>query len=245
MFGFEKEYVMYGSSYYGGGDIFSLLYFAGSAWAALSFVAFVAAVVCTVLLYRKYVSSSPQVAKRNGKHDFGPFFRFERFWSEKILIVLFIYNMCSIAFECAATAVALLFALPYDAGSVFVAILFVVLLFVVSEVLNRLFFEFFMLIVKMWRNTQEIRVSVCGTAPAPSHQQEATAPFASYGTQGKGSSVEAPNPPKQTDDTSSMKTESFSHVSDAGHGEGSWICSACGARNNSGVFCAQCGKHRG
>ena len=43
------------SSY--GSDLFSLLGFAGGIWLSLTFIAFVAAIVCTVLLYRKYVSS--------------------------------------------------------------------------------------------------------------------------------------------------------------------------------------------
>ncbi len=47
-------------------------------------------------------------------------------------------------------------------GSVFIAILTVVVLFVLGEVFNRLFYEFFMLIVKMWRDTQDIRSVLVG-----------------------------------------------------------------------------------
>ena len=47
---------MYGYSSYGS-DLFTLLGFAGGIWLSLTFIAFVAAIVCTVLLYRKYVSS--------------------------------------------------------------------------------------------------------------------------------------------------------------------------------------------
>ena len=97
---------MYGYSSYGS-DLFSLLGFAGGIWLSLTFVAFVAAIVCTVLLYRKYVSSFDKNQLKNAKHDFGPFLRFEKFWSEKILIVLFIYNMCFIAFGSAAAVIRL------------------------------------------------------------------------------------------------------------------------------------------
>ena len=152
---------MYGYSSYGS-DLFSLLGFAGGIWLSLTFIAFVAAIVCTVLLYRKYVSSFDKNQLKNAKHDFGPFLRFEKFWSEKILIVLFIYNMCFIAFGSAAAVISLLSMLTYDAGSVFIAILTVVVLFVLGEVFNRLFYEFFMLIVKMWRNTQDIRSVLVG-----------------------------------------------------------------------------------
>lgn len=140
---------MYGYSSYGP-DLFSLLGFAGGIWVSLTFIAFVAAIVCTVLLYRKYVSSFDKSQLKNAKHDFGPFLRFEKFWSEKILIILFIYNMCFIAFGSAAAVISLLSMLTYDVGSVFIAILTVVVLFALGEVFNRLFYEFFMLIVKMW-----------------------------------------------------------------------------------------------
>lgn len=66
---------MYGSSsYYGGTDVLSLLFSAGGAWVALSFVAFVAAIVCAVLLYKKFVSGSDTPRFNGKKHDFGPFF---------------------------------------------------------------------------------------------------------------------------------------------------------------------------
>lgn len=66
---------MYGYSSYGS-DLFSLLGFAGGIWLSLTFIAFVAAIVCTVLLYRKYVSSFDKNQLKNAKHDFGPFLRF-------------------------------------------------------------------------------------------------------------------------------------------------------------------------
>lgn len=61
---------MYGYSSYGP-DLFSLLGFAGGIWVSLTFIAFVAAIVCTVLLYRKYVSSFDKSQLKNAKHDFG------------------------------------------------------------------------------------------------------------------------------------------------------------------------------
>lgn len=69
---------MYGYSSYGS-DLFSLLGFAGGIWLSLTFIAFVAAIVYTVLLYRKYVSSFDKNQLKNAKHDFGPFLRFENF----------------------------------------------------------------------------------------------------------------------------------------------------------------------
>lgn len=231
---------MYGSSYYGGSDVLSLLAAAGGVWLTLSFIAFVAAIVCTVLIYRKFVSSQEHRGNSLGKHDFGPFLRFEKFWSEKILIVLFIYNMCSIAFECAAAAIALLFAIAYSPSGAIMGILLIALLFVVSEVMNRLFFEFIMLIVKMWRNTQEIRAAVAGGSCS-----EGAASCSAVDVDDTTPQVQQQVPVRSGSATvSSSKTMPISVVEGASHSDTSWVCPACGAANKSGVFCAQCGKHR-
>lgn len=231
---------MYGSSYYGGSDVVSLLAAAGGVWVTLSFVAFIAAIVCTVLIYRKFVSSQEHVGASMGKHDFGPFLRFEKFWSEKILIVLFIYNMCSIAFECAAAAIALLFGIAYSPSGAIMGILLIALLFVVGEVMNRLFFEFFMLIVKMWRNTQEIRAAVS----AKPCSAEAASFGAANAYAAASNVVHHPSTQSEGAAVPSSETVPISAVESAVQPDTSWICSACGANNKSGVFCAQCGKHR-
>ena len=71
----------------------------------LGFIAFVAAIVVTVLLYRKFIASA-NVHKLPGvKHDWGPFFRFEHLIIENILKVLYIFAACLIAFECAASII--------------------------------------------------------------------------------------------------------------------------------------------
>lgn len=148
------------------------------------------------MLYRKYVSSFDNNQLKNAKHDFGPFLRFEKFWSEKILIVLFIYNMCFIAFGSAAAVISLLSMLTYDVGSVFIAILTVAMLFVLGEVFNRLFYEFFMLIVKMWRNTQDIRSAIVGNdafESASVYCEPAKEPYHQVSVNTQGSAVAPEN----------------------------------------------------
>ena len=231
---------MYGSpsSYYGGTDVISLLFSAGAAWVTLSFIAFVAAIVCAVLLYRKYVSTHEAHRPTGAKHDFGPFLRFEKFWTEKILIALFLYNMCLIAFESAAAVVSLLFVIAYSPAGVLLGFVVVVLFFVVSEVLNRLFYEFVMLIVKMWRNTQEIRNCLEGNASASPAR-----PFAANAVPGA-----APEPhvqPARAVASEAMRAsaEAPQQAGVAADSQG-WVCPSCGAKNRQGVFCAQCGKKR-
>ena len=234
---------MYGYSSYGS-DLFSLLGFAGGIWLSLTFIAFVAAIVCTVLLYRKYVSSFDKNQLKNAKHDFGPFLRFEKFWSEKILIVLFIYNMCFIAFGSAAAVISLLSMLTYDAGSVFIAILTVVVLF-------------FMLIVKMWRNTQDIRSVLVGNdalESAPVYCEPVQEPYRQASVNSQGSSV-APESANADQRVAASEAVDFSKtnplpVAQASPQQGgfdqnsSWSCPACGASNKAGVFCSQCGMRR-
>lgn len=231
---------MYSSSpSYGGTDVLSLLFSAGGAWAALSFVAFVAAIVCAVLLYRKYVSApgTPRTAP-GAKRDFGPFLRFERFWSEKILIALFIYNMCLIAFESVAAAVSLLFMIAFSPAGVLLGLVVVALVFAVSEVLNRLFYEFVMLIVKMWRNTQDIRDRLEKVRPAvPSVPGGAGRAEASP----EDSSARAARPSAPA---AAQPAAPAPAVPSGSPAEQAWVCPSCGAHNRQGVFCAQCGKRR-
>lgn len=248
---------MYGYSSYGS-DLFSLLGFAGGIWLSLTFIAFVAAIVCTVLLYRKYVYSFDKAQLKSAKHDFGPFLRFEKFWSEKILIVLFIYNMCFIAFGSAAAVISLLSMLSYDIGSVFFGILTVVVIFVLGEVLNRLFYEFFMLIVKMWRNTQDICSAIVGydaleSAPVSSGSIPVSDHYcASVDSQWSDVVPEAVVTNQQvaapmTGDSSKTNPLPVVQVpsqQDEINQTASWSCPACGASNKAGSFCAQCGNRR-
>lgn len=231
-----------GSSYRGGSDIFSLLSISGGIWVSLTFIAFIAAIVCTVLIYKKYVSE-PAVNKAPGsKHDFGPFLRFEKFWSEKILIVFFLYNMCFIAFGSAAAAISLLSTIAYSAAGALFGILLVAVLFVLGEVSNRLFYEFFMLIVKMWRNTQDIRAVLVGNTGSTASNSEGnvTQDVSSKNvTQNKTFSNAGHLDPSATNPISPVANPAYANAEDS-----SWTCASCGTINRAGVFCSQCGKRR-
>lgn len=90
---------MFNSSYYGG-----ILPSTGTGL-VLSVIAFIAAIVVTVLLYMKYISEG-KVTTQATKHDWGPFFRFESLIIEKILKVLYLFTTCLIAFEAIASIIA-------------------------------------------------------------------------------------------------------------------------------------------
>lgn len=165
--------------------------------------------------------------------------------------------MCFIAFGSAAAVISLLSMLTYDVGSVFIAILTVVVLFALGEVLNRLFYEFFMLIVKMWRNTQAIRSVVVGNdalESTPVHREPVQEPYRQASVNSQGSSV-APESANADQRVAASETVDFSKtnplpVAQASPQQGgfdqnsSWSCPACGASNKAGVFCSQCGMRR-
>lgn len=126
----------------------------------LAFIAFIAAIVVTVIFYRKFISVDNVYKTPGVKGDWGPFFRFEHLIIENILKVLYIFTASLIAFECAASIITSFFAFMYDAGAAFGGIIFFLILFVVLEIINRLWFEFSLLTVLIWKNTSAIRKSV-------------------------------------------------------------------------------------
>lgn len=139
----------------------------------LGFIAFVAAIVVTVLLYRKFISTDNIHKVPGVKHDWGPFFRFEHLIIENILKVLYIFAACLIAFECAASIITSLLSIMYDPGAAFAGIIVMLIVCVVLEVINRLWFEFSLLTVLIWKNTSAIRKSVSGSDGISSSQYNA------------------------------------------------------------------------
>ena len=70
---------------------------------------------------------------------------------ENILKVLYIFAACLIAFECAASIITSLFSIMYDPGAAFAGIIVMLIVCVVLEVINRLWFEFSLLTVLIWK----------------------------------------------------------------------------------------------
>ena len=147
--------------------------------------------------------------------------------------------------------------LSYDIGSVFFGIFTVVVIFVLGEVFNRLFYEFFMLIVKMWRNMQDIRSAIVGydaleTAPASSGSIPVSDHRASVDSQWSDVAPEAVVANQQvaapmtgdSSKTNPLPVVQVSSQQDEINQTASWSCPVCGASNKAGSFCAQCGNRR-
>ncbi len=142
---------------------------------ALGFIAFIAAIVVTVLLYKKFVSDSALSVSQ--KRDWRPFFRFETLLIDKILKALYIFTASLIAFESVAAMVASLCAIIADPIGALVGIILIAVLCIVLEVLNRLGFEQTMLLILIWRNSADLRKGLVGDSrgnAAPSNANVGT-----------------------------------------------------------------------
>ena len=118
---------MFNSSYYGG-----ILPSTGTGL-VLSVIAFIAAIVVTVLLYMKYISEG-KVTTQATKHDWGPFFRFEASSDlfEKILKVLYLFTTCLIAFEAIASVIASFTIIVYAPGMAITGIITILIVCALS-----------------------------------------------------------------------------------------------------------------
>ncbi len=222
---------MFGSSYSGGFAMFGVV-------VLLIFVAFVAAIVVTVMLYKKYISAGKAVRAGGLKRDWGPFFRFESLIIEKILQALYIFSTLLIAFESAAGVLVSVFSLINDPAGSLMGIIGILLLCLLLEVLNRLGFELTMMTILIWKNTAVIRQTLTGTAGAsqgftpqpPINPAQPVQPTASA----------QPDQPA----TPSASIPPQPPVASASAASTDWTCPHCGTVNKAGSFCAQCGARK-
>lgn len=205
----------------------------------LGFIAFVAAIVVTVLLYRKFVSDgTPRVS---GKRDWRPFFRFETLLIDKILKAFYIFTSCLIAFESVAAIVAGLCSLIANPIGALAGIIVIAIGCIVLEVLNRLGFEQTMLMILVWRNTSDLRKGLVGDqsyGSAPSGPVgNRVAQSSSYPAEGARAGYSGATHP------ATPSAQSSSYGSSAAS-SAAWTCPSCGTANKAGSFCSQCGKRK-
>lgn len=114
------------------------------------------------------------------------------------------------------------------------------------ELLNRLGFEFTLMIVLIWKNTSDIRkamknssanntVSSADTSTSAASSSRPTAPAA-------GATAPMPSiKEEKTENELSKKPGTASFVQSKST---SWICPQCGNTNKAGTFCSQCGTKK-
>ena len=210
---------MFNSSYYGG-----ILPSTGTGL-VLSVIAFIAAIVVTVLLYMKYISEG-KVTTQATKHDWGPFFRFESLIIEKILKVLYLFTTCLIAFEAIASVIASFTIIVYAPGMAITGIITILIVCALLELLNRLGFEFTLMIVLIWKNTSDIRKAMKNSSANNTVSPTAASTSAASSSPAAGTTAPMPSIKEEiTENEFSKKPETASFVQSKST---SWICPQCG-----------------
>lgn len=156
-----EEYMYSSNPFYDLGYAFGYSAVAGSGTGiVLSVIAFIAAIVVSAILYSKFISEKKVAGSTSVKRDWKPFFRFESLLIEKILKALYLFTACFIAFEAVANIITSLTVIVYNPGGVILGIIGALILGVILEILNRVGFEFSLMIVLIWKNTSDIKKSL-------------------------------------------------------------------------------------
>lgn len=158
------------NSYYGYNGL-NWLMAAGSASVVLLVIAFIAAIVLTVIVYREYISGyGSKTVSFKDKSTWGPFFRFETFLVDKVLKALYIFAAIFTATAaCAGVIIAIIAAAGVGSynGSYGIAAFFTILLsdvvsFIIFEFLARIGYELQIMFITLCQNTTAIRNKVVG-----------------------------------------------------------------------------------
>ncbi|MDY4014993.1 DUF4282 domain-containing protein, partial [Parafannyhessea umbonata] len=181
---------MFGNNSYGYGGYgynsnpFDQLLGFGSAFGVLMFIAFIAAIVLTVMGYKRFVSDKNELhLSFKDKKSWGPFLRFDILLIDKILKALYIFNALFVLFACASVALS---SLSFGFGAFLGSLVGMALLCIVLEILLRVGYEFAILNVMIARNTSDIRRKLFSDAssapatpaPAPTPSPAPVAPVA-------------------------------------------------------------------
>ena len=181
---------MFGTNSYGYGGYgynsnpLGQLFGFGAAEGVLILVAFIAAIVLTVMGYKRFISDKNELhLSFKDKKSWGPFLRFDILLIDKILKALYIFNALFILFACASVALS---SLSFGFGAFLGSLVGMALLCIVLEILLRVGYEFAILNVMIARNTSDIRRKLFSDAssapatpaPAPTPSPAPVAPVA-------------------------------------------------------------------
>ena len=246
----------------------------GSLTGIMIFLAFVAAIVCAVLLYRRFVSDPKTTNTPRTPYDWGSFLRFDTLWVEAILKSLYLFFMCFVAFGAVATLLGMLFDGSVGAGEWIILLIAFAVIVVVAEIFLRLGFEQAMVMILIWKNTTQLRQklvpesqqtrqpatsrsatptpSVSHPAPAVPHQAPVSAQPHPVVSQTAPSAIQPTPVPQPSHQQSSFQespavpqTSSVSQSSGASQPNVTpWTCPNCGTKNKLGSFCSHCGTPR-
>ena len=188
----------------------------------LSVIAFIASIVLTVILYRKFITPDSVRKITPGTSGWATFFRFDHLLVENILKALYMF----FAIYTALQGIALLLGFPalpsvhFDFGWIVMWIFIVIISVIIFEVLLRISFEFSLLTILIWKNTTAIRKTM-------EFGQPVAAALGAFNRAAVPTGV-APTAPNAAVQAAAE----------------SWICPKCGHNNRTGKFCAKCGSKK-
>lgn len=241
---------MFGTNSYGYGGYgydanpFGQLVNFGSAFGVLMFIALVAAIVLTVMGYKRFVSDKNELhLSYKDKKSWGPFLRFDILLIDKILKALYMFNALLVLFGCAAGALS---SLSFGFGAFLGALVGMIILCIVLELLLRVGYEFVMLNVMIARNTSDIRRKLFSDAPTKPAAPASPAPEAPVAPEPEP----APTPesdafetaPTTVLDRSDQAPADPAPVAPTEAAPKASFCPNCGAPVEPGDhFCGECG----
>ena len=135
----------------------------GAVFVILLLIAIIVTIVLTVVLYRRYAQEPGEKSfDFSNKATWGPFLKFDTLIVDKLLRVLYIF--CAVGFALFELAI-VLSSIAGGFGSFLMTLIFCALVTIVFELFIRVQFELAILLVKINRNTTDIKHTVCGDAP--------------------------------------------------------------------------------
>lgn len=132
----------------------------GGALGVLMLIAFIAAILLTVMGYKHFISDKSDMhLSLSDKRSWGPFLRFDVLLIDKILKALYLFNTLMIAFGCLAVALS---SISFGVGAFLGTLVVMAIVCILLELLCRIVNEFLILNIVIARNTSDIKRDLRG-----------------------------------------------------------------------------------
>ncbi|MGN0076567.1 MAG: DUF4282 domain-containing protein [Parafannyhessea sp.] len=132
----------------------------GGALGVLMLIAFIAAIVLTVMGYKRFISDKSDMhLSFSDKRSWGPFLRFDVLLIDKILKALYLFNSLMIAFGCLAVVLS---SISFGVGAFLGTLVAMAIACILLELLCRVVNEFLILNIVIARNTSDIKRDLRG-----------------------------------------------------------------------------------